>query len=75
VQSLLRLTVKHVSRQVIREDVVVYEDVQRGLESSPHLGVLGTREERLYVFQEYVNRNCAQPTANGRCGEAHQTVD
>lgn len=32
--------------------------MQRGLEASPHRGVIGTREERIYVFQKYVLDTC-----------------
>jgi phenylpropionate dioxygenase-like ring-hydroxylating dioxygenase large terminal subunit len=41
-------------RMVLAEDAAVYPDVQRGLEASPHVGVLAAREERVHHFQEYV---------------------
>ncbi len=48
--------VKWVSRQVVLEDVAVYAEVQRGLEASRCKGVIGTREERVYVFQQWVRK-------------------
>jgi phenylpropionate dioxygenase-like ring-hydroxylating dioxygenase large terminal subunit len=56
---LLRLAVKTIARQIVLEDRAIYADVQRGLEASVHPGVIGTREERVFVFQDYVLRNCA----------------
>ena len=50
-----------VARKVFAEDASIYDGVQRGLEASPHCGVIGTREERIHVFQEYVLRECAGP--------------
>jgi phenylpropionate dioxygenase-like ring-hydroxylating dioxygenase large terminal subunit len=46
--------VKLAARQIILEDAPIFARVQRGLEASVHPGVLGTREERVFVFQEYV---------------------
>src|SRR5262249_34690805 len=43
-----------IARQVFAEDGSIYGAVQRGLEASPHRGVIGTREERIYYFQKYV---------------------
>lgn len=51
------LTVK-IARQVFDEDAAIYGGVQNGMAASPHAGVIGTREERIYYFQEYVNRLC-----------------
>lgn len=48
-----------VAYKVFREDASIYRGVQRGMEASPHPGVIGTREERIHVFQEYVNRECS----------------
>ncbi len=56
--------------QVVREDAPIFPDVQRGLAASVHPGVIGTREERVYVFQEYVSRHCgdlaADPCVGGK---------
>jgi len=49
-----------IARKVFREDASIYRGVQRGMEASPHRGVIGTREERVHVFQEYVNRECSR---------------
>lgn len=54
VARLLRLIVKRVSQKVFAEDAAIYTAVQKGMEASPHRGVIGTREERIYVFQEHV---------------------
>lgn len=43
-----------IAHKVFAEDGSIYEGVQRGMESSPHRGVIGTREERVYHFQKYV---------------------
>ena len=54
----LRTVATRIAVQVFNEDASIYSGVQRGLISSPHCGVIGTREERVYAFQEYVNRAC-----------------
>jgi phenylpropionate dioxygenase-like ring-hydroxylating dioxygenase large terminal subunit len=41
------------------EDVRLYPQIQRGIEASHHPGVIGTREERIYVFQKYIVDRCA----------------
>jgi choline monooxygenase len=56
--KLLKPMVKSISKQIFAEDAAIYGSVQKGLMASPHPGVIGTREERIYVFQEFVNRNC-----------------
>jgi phenylpropionate dioxygenase-like ring-hydroxylating dioxygenase large terminal subunit len=62
----LRLIVNGVARKVYAEDGGLYPAIQRGLEASPHVGVIGTREERIYVFQEFVLRHCrGEVHANG----------
>lgn len=66
---LLRVGVKTVARQIVLEDAAIYADIQRGLEASVHPGVIGTREERVYAFQDYVVRTCAAPLANGQRSE------
>ena len=59
---MLRALSWKVARQVFDEDGTIYTGVQQGLEASPHRGVIGTREERIYHFQEYVNRVCQGAT-------------
>jgi choline monooxygenase len=51
---MLRSVATFVARKVFAEDASIYEGVQRGMAASPHPGVIGTREERVYVFQKYV---------------------
>jgi phenylpropionate dioxygenase-like ring-hydroxylating dioxygenase large terminal subunit len=55
---LLRSIALYVGRKVFDEDGSIYEGVQRGLAASPHRGVIGTREERIYMFQRYVLDRC-----------------
>jgi choline monooxygenase len=56
--TLLRPIVKSVVKRIFAEDARIYNAIQMGLMASPHRGVIGTREERIYVFQEYVNQAC-----------------
>ncbi len=51
-----------VARQVFDEDGSIYAAIQQGLEASPHCGVIGTREERIFTFQEFVNHECSGPS-------------
>lgn len=51
---------KSVTLNIVQEDVAVMGFQQRGFEKSPHRGCIGTREERLYVFQQYVNNACGR---------------
>lgn len=59
---VLRPIVTRVAEKVFYEDARIYDSVQMGLLASPHRGVIGTREERIYGFQEYVNRACLGAT-------------
>jgi phenylpropionate dioxygenase-like ring-hydroxylating dioxygenase large terminal subunit len=43
-----------IAKRIVYEDSVIIPNVQRGLASSPHPGVIGRREERIYVFQRFV---------------------
>jgi hypothetical protein len=43
-----------VGKKVFAEDGSIYAAVQQGLAVSPHRGVIGTREERIYYFQKFV---------------------
>jgi choline monooxygenase len=45
-------------KRVQMEDWAIFADQQRGLEASRHRGVIGTREERIYVFQQYIRDHC-----------------
>ncbi|MDF1753369.1 MAG: aromatic ring-hydroxylating dioxygenase subunit alpha [Verrucomicrobiales bacterium] len=46
------------AKSVVEEDVPIYSEVQAGLQSSCHPGVVGTIEERIYAFQEYILHEC-----------------
>ena len=54
VGRFLRPIVVAVGKKVYAEDGAIYGEVQRGMGASPHAGVIGTREERIYEFQKYV---------------------
>jgi phenylpropionate dioxygenase-like ring-hydroxylating dioxygenase large terminal subunit len=58
VRAIMRRVAAFETRRVLREDAAILGDVQQGLESSPHRGVIGTREERVFAFQQYVARTC-----------------
>jgi len=47
--------------QVHTEDRDVYAAQQSGLERSRHPGVIGSREERIYVFQKYILESLGLP--------------
>ena len=47
--------------QVHNEDRGVYAAQQMGLECSHHPGVIGSREERVYVFQKYILESLGLP--------------
>jgi phenylpropionate dioxygenase-like ring-hydroxylating dioxygenase large terminal subunit len=55
----LRPIVIQVAKKVFGEDGGLYPAIQRGLEASPHRGVIGTREERIYYFQKFVLDGCS----------------
>lgn len=57
VGRFLRPIVVSVGKKVFGEDGSIYGAVQRGMAASPHAGVIGTREERIYEFQKYVLDN------------------
>ena len=63
---LLASVVKLVARQVILEDAPIFAQVQRGMEASVFPGVIGTLEERVFKFQEYVQRSCAEHPSSDR---------
>jgi phenylpropionate dioxygenase-like ring-hydroxylating dioxygenase large terminal subunit len=58
----LKLVATLVAKQVFAEDAAIYQGVQKGMEASPHPGVIGTREERIYYFQKYVLDRTQGPT-------------
>jgi len=54
IQEMFRIALTRMVRKIMSEDVGVWNDVQRGVESSDQAGVLSCREERVYAFQQYV---------------------
>jgi phenylpropionate dioxygenase-like ring-hydroxylating dioxygenase large terminal subunit len=63
---LLSPIITSVTYKVVREDLHIFAEVQRGMHASPHRGAIGIREERLYVFQEYLARRCGDPILEER---------
>ena len=60
-----------IAKKIFAEDAAIYAGVQQGLAASPHRGVIGTREERISVFQQHVLAKCGQsagPDPAGECG-------
>jgi phenylpropionate dioxygenase-like ring-hydroxylating dioxygenase large terminal subunit len=47
-----------ITKKILSEDGPIFPDAQRGMEASTFPGVLGTREERVYLFQEFVANRC-----------------
>lgn len=45
-----------ITRHILKEDMGIFSAIQKGLESSPHRGVLGICEERIHRFQEFMLR-------------------
>jgi choline monooxygenase len=65
---VVRAVATGVAKKVFAEDAAIYAAVQRGLEASPHPGVIGTREERIHVFQQFVLRGCQGARELPVCG-------
>ncbi len=79
--QILRLSAILIGKRVFAEDAAIYAGVQKGLAASPHRGVIGTREERIYTFQEYVLDRCNGPielptisSTNGSCAAAETPI-
>ena len=60
--QFLRLSAVLIGKRVFAEDAAIYGGVQRGLAASPHRGVIGTREERIFSFQKFVLDGCRGAT-------------
>jgi len=58
VRAIMRRVTIFETRRVLGEDAAILADVQQGLAVSPHSGVIGTREERVFAFQKYVAQIC-----------------
>jgi hypothetical protein len=52
-----------ITKQILLEDLALFNDVQRGLDSSPHQGLLGACEERIHAFQQFVADRCGRCTS------------
>jgi choline monooxygenase len=52
--------------RVMSEDIAIFEDQQKGMAASRHPGCIGTREERIFIFQQYILRECADIRDNGQ---------
>ena len=61
VRTIMRPIVVFETRRVLNEDATILGDVQRGLEVSRRRGVIGAREERVFVFQQFVMNQCQRP--------------
>jgi phenylpropionate dioxygenase-like ring-hydroxylating dioxygenase large terminal subunit len=55
---LLRRPLARLSRRFVEEDRVICTDVQKGLAAARFPGALGSREERVHAFQEYLVKSC-----------------
>lgn len=54
IQRLFGRTLTHMIRKIAGEDVGIWSEVQQGLRHSSHTGILGSREERVYAFQQHL---------------------
>lgn len=59
--QILRPIIWLVARQIYREDAGLYPAIQQGVRAATHRGVIGTREERIYIFQRYILDRCQSP--------------
>ena len=46
--------------EVQTEDARVFDQAQQGIEKTRYKGCLGTREERIYVFHNYIHQRCCR---------------
>ena len=58
---ILAIFSRRTMRRIMTEDLSIFADQQRGLSMSRHRGVIGTREERIYVFQRYMLEKLGRP--------------
>ena len=57
-QSLSDPLIKLGTKRVVEEDIHIFPEVQRGLDVSNYPGVIGTIEERIFAFQEFILEKC-----------------
>lgn len=66
--KLIRLFLPRMARKLNEkiqfEDKAVFAPAQRGMEASRFKGCIGTREERVYVFQRYIAEKCGITDSN-----------
>lgn len=54
-----------ITQSILKEDMHMYIDAQRGMRASPHAGVLGACEERIWAFQTWLSQQCPlEPTTD-----------
>ena len=59
---IARLTARHgvkANSAIQREDASVFSAQQKGIGATPFRGCIGTREERIWCFHDYVKRACS----------------
>jgi phenylpropionate dioxygenase-like ring-hydroxylating dioxygenase large terminal subunit len=59
---IARLTARHgvkANAAIQREDASVFASQQRGISATPFRGCIGTREERIWCFHDYLKRACS----------------
>ncbi len=64
-----------ISRSILREDMGMYHSIQRGLEASPHRGVLGACEERIWKFQDWLLREVEHEPRNATPAIQHHPLE
>ena len=50
-------------KQIMKEDVRLYPNIQRGLQASPHRGTLARSEERIHSFQAFMIKSMSDGKA------------
>ena len=56
-RGIAKLVARHgrkLNLTIQTEDAAIFDSQQRGIRNSPHPGCIGTREERIFVFQQYI---------------------
>ena len=53
-------------RRIMVEDEQICTQQQLGMESSRYCGIIGTREERIYTFQKYLQERCGASNQSDR---------
>jgi choline monooxygenase len=69
--GLIRRPFVKLTHKVLLEDLRISNDLQRGLPASPHRGVIGAREERVFAFQSYVAARTGQSQGDTAISARH----